>query len=97
MTTAPNGVPNFSLIDGGGPPTLPWYSFFVSLWTRTGSGVGMASPAVAANVATGIASLSTAQKAALIQSLLESLPVGSGSATTGQFYTNGSGSPVTEK
>lgn len=34
------GLPQVAMVDKAGNPTGPWYSFFVSLWTRTGGATG---------------------------------------------------------
>lgn len=34
------GLPQVSMVDQKGNPTGPWYSFFVSLWNRTGGASG---------------------------------------------------------
>lgn len=40
MSIPAQSVPNVPMVDSAGLPTLPWYSFFLNLWQRTGAATG---------------------------------------------------------
>jgi hypothetical protein len=44
LSTAAPSVPQAQLVDAKGIPTTAWYSFFVTLWQRTGGAVASLSP-----------------------------------------------------